>query len=222
MSELKKENLLDNYYIKIANAYLSKYFNFVLLYFTLACLVIGAYYFLNPLYQEIKNKDQVFNKQKQEAIEDLQGYILKLSQYRKLYSEISESDLRKMRNVLAEKNDTEELYVYLTDFAKKKGITLENLSIGGGESGDNKSGSQEKKIVKTSPNPDAAAEDAKTKSSILEIPIQFSIVGLDYARIKKILKEIENDGRFFDVKNIDFSLDGETLDVQMVAYYLPV
>jgi hypothetical protein len=227
MAETKEDkNILNHPVVKMINGYLIDYFSFIIIYVVLVMFVIGYFYLLNPKYKNIIKNNELHQSYKKKEISQLIGAIGNYQNYKNVYDAISDNEKAKINNFLPNKDDSEELLIYIRNMLTRGGYKLVSLEVGpfvGKKSGTNgavgvvANGSS---IKKMGTNPGKPTAQATSTSELGEIDISLIVGGLNYPTLKNFFYFIEKDARFFDIEHVDFSLSEGVVDLRLKAYYL--
>lgn len=186
-----------------------------LLSFVLAALVIGAvlFYFVYPKYKGISREMVSSAEIRQDKIDALNSYNLKLNEYLKGYNRITEKDEEKLDRMIPEKKyNKEELFAYMESFLSDRGLMLDSVSLREGERNSRK---------KSRPVNVSGQEAAALPAEVEEVTVDLKIIGLDYTGLKKLLREFERNLRLMDVQSVNFDLASKEASLSVAMYYLP-
>lgn len=227
MTETKEDkNILNHPMVKMLNGYLIDYFSYIVIYVILIMFVAGYFYLLNPKYKNIIKNNELHQNYKKKEISQLIGAVGNYQNYKNDYDSISDDEKAKINNFLPNKDDSEELLIYVRNMLIRGGYKIVSLEVGpfagkrtgaSGATGVVANGSAIKKIGASQAE---SATQATTTSELGEIDISLKIGGLNYPMLKNFFYFIGKDARFFDVEHVDFSLSDGVADLKLKTYYL--
>lgn len=224
MAEAGRKSLIDQNVIKTINGYLVDYFIFIIVYVVLVLLAAGYFYLLYPKYKNIIKNNNLYQDYKVKEIDQLKVTLANFNDYKNIYDAISDSDKAKINGFLPNKDDSEELLVYIRNMMARGGYKLLKLEIGDlvkKNAGASSVVSSKPVAKKLNENPaDQAGGQGALSDRLGVIDISLAVGGLNYSSLKNFLYFVERDARFFDIENITFSLSEGVIDLELKAYYL--
>lgn len=224
MAEAGRKSLIDQNVIKVINGYLVDYFIFIIIYVVLVMLVAGYFYLLYPKYKNIIKNNELYQDYKTKEIDQLKGALANFNDYKSIYDAIGSGDKAKINGFLPNKNDSEELLVYIRNMMIRGGYKLLKLEIGDlvkKAPGANSAVSNKPVAKKLNETPVDQAGGQNTLSDRLGvIDISLAVGGLNYTSLRNFLYFVERDARFFDIEDINFSLSEGVINLELKAYYL--
>lgn len=197
------------------NIFLYKYFNLVVLCIVVIILTFGYLSFIKPKYDQINNEYKTASVEEDSKYLERKKYLKQLEDLKQEYQEISVVDIEKIKIMLPEEDNHEELFAQFEDIILKNGLLLTSLSISEVES----------KLVDTKAlkEENDSAEDSSSNEGILEIKtilVSLSFLGTDYEGLKNILSILENNLRLFDINSLSFNPGGNSTSLELYTYFL--
>lgn len=188
------------------NIFLNEYFNVIALVIAVVIFLFSYFSFLGPkltmttmaISDNIAAQKKLYGEQEKRLNE--------LKSINKVYSEILPSDLGKFNQILPTNYVKESLFGELEEIVVKHGFILESVTL--------EDSIEEEKTTKPT-----IGSPQKISPNIGEIRIVASVGAIDYNGFKRLLKTIESSARLFDVENITFSQEDNTLSFELVTYY---
>ncbi len=201
-NKLKQRNSL--------NLFLNEHFNWLVMAGVLFIFIFAFLFFIGPKLQITKAaiKDNIEAQQRLYAEQEKKLRDLKTMQ--QVYDEILPADLARFDGVLPDQYIKETLFGELEEIIVSRGFLLKTVVL---------SSDMEKKSVGNNEIglPDIGSND-KT-GPVGTVTATISIGAVDYNGLKQLLIALEANSRLFDIKNVSFSQDAETADLEIVTYY---
>lgn len=178
------------------NLFLNTYFN-VIVVFILSLALTAAYLTLiQPKYEETMLAIQNNIEQQQRLLIEQQKNLASLKVVSELYAKIPAADLAKFNGVLPDNYIKERLFGELEEIISQSGFIVDSISL-------------EKDVP----------ADGESVSKTGAVSLDLSISAIDYAGLKRALRLIENNLRLFDIKEVNFSADGNSVNLTLATYY---
>ncbi len=180
------------------NLFLNTYFNIIVV-FILSLVLTAAYLIIiQPKYEETMLAIQNNIEQQQRLLLEQQKNLASLKIISELYAKIPAGDLAKFDSVLPNNYIKERLFGELAEIINQSGFIVESIGL----------------------EQAAAASDAGESSDKTgTVQLNLTISAIDYAGLKRALRLLENNLRLFDIKEISFSADGNSVDLKLATYY---
>jgi len=229
MAETKgdEKNIINHPVVKMINGYLVDYFSFIIIYVVLIIVFIGYFYVLNPKYKNIIKNNELHQSYKKKEITQLIGAVENYQNYKKIYDAIPANDKAKINSFLPNKDDSEELLIYIRNMMTRGGYKLLSLEVGpftkkNEVAAATVSPAANKSAIKklNADQSEPGTGQATTTKEMGIIDISLKVGGLNYSALKNFFQFVERDARFFDIENVDFSLSDGVADLRLKAYYL--
>jgi len=190
------------------NLFLNNYFNIIILIIVILVLVAAYFIVIKPKYDETMLTIQSNIEQQQKLYSDQQKKLNGLKTVSDLYSKIPSSDLKKFNGVLPDDYVKERLFGELDEIITQNGFILNSVQISKAEA----------------PKKDEKTETEKTPAQINqtkvgELKLDLSLSAVSYSGFKNLLKLLETNLRLFDITQINFSPEGNTVSLTLATYY---
>ncbi len=198
----------------------------------LTIIIIGAFIFLIPKYQGIRNQGLLDFGNKQENLTNRQLYFERLQKMVDEFNGISETEVNNLRKLLPDSQEVPELFVMLDQLGKDMGMDVVRIAVTTGSvitddqsETDASTSTEEKKtsiLDNLTGNTATANESYAQASRIGTINIVVGIEASDfsYAKFKNMLNTIEENMRILDLNTISYSSDSSSFVLNMTTYYL--
>jgi hypothetical protein len=172
--------------------------------------LIGVYFFLFPKYKEIQAMANIDFQDQETKYQAKAKELAEIKKIKSDYREILPEDLDKINFIFPSEPDQKELFGYIDKMLSRNGYILPSLSI----VVDGNSPALGPKIGSDG----TAGESNLRDNGIGVITIGFTISGVNYAGLKSLLNQIENDLRLFDIVKLEYNPAG-SLSLVMNTYY---
>ena len=195
------------------NILLVRYFKWLIAFLVLVVLALGYFFLLKPEYEEVVQSAKSGQLNKEQEYLERREYLGKLKNLVAVFQSVKPSEIKKIDYILKPKDVPEELFSQVEAIVKKNGLLLKSLKI---ESGGEESKDSSRKVSRTTEEKTEVAlppEIGKTKATL-------EVLGVDYFGLKSLLVSIENNLRLMDVVNVDFSPEGNSVQLVFYTYYL--
>jgi len=195
------------------NVLLIEYFKWLIAFLVLVVLALGYFFLLKPEYEEVVQSAKSGQLNKEQEYLERREYLGKLKNLVAVFQSVKPSEIKKIDYILKPKDVPEELFSQVEAIVKKNGLLLKSLKI---ESGGEESKDSSRKVSRTTEEKTEVAlppEIGKTKATL-------EVLGVDYFGLKSLLVSIENNLRLMDVVNVDFSPEGNSVQLVFYTYYL--
>jgi len=195
------------------NILLVRYFKWLIAFLVLVVFILGYFFLLKPKYEEIAKLTGDGQLSKEQEYLERREYLDKLKNLVAVFQSVKSSEIKKIDYILKPKDVPEELFSQVEAIVKKNGLLLKSLKI---ESGGEESKDSSRKVSRTTEEKTEVAlppEIGKTKATL-------EVLGVDYFGLKSLLVSIENNLRLMDVVNVDFSPEGNSVQLVFYTYYL--
>jgi hypothetical protein len=139
--------------------------------------------------------------------------MVKLNDYLTDYASISKSEIDRLDLVLPEgQYEKEQLFAYMENFFDGRGLMVESISI-----------SAEKAVERNSRRPAGQAAEEQISGSlpaqIRKVVMDVDLIGLDYDGLKRLLRDIEQNLRLLDVRDLHFRQNSKEASLSIATYY---
>lgn len=189
------------------NIFFNEYFNVVAFLIAAVLFVFAYFIFLGPkltlttmaISDNIAAQKKLYGEQEKRLNE--------LKTINKVYNEILPSDLGKFNQILPSDYVKESLFGELEEIVIKHGFILGSVTIEADE-----------EVAESSDMPTLGGAEL-LDSRVGEIRIIATVNAIDYNGFKRLLKNIEASARLFDIENISYSQDSNSLDLEIITYY---
>lgn len=199
------------------NKYLVDYFSVIVIIVVVLVIIFGYFGLLRPKYENVVKNNKQYQLDRETELEQLNLNIIAYKNYKKIFDSIDKNDKIKVEAFLPNKNDSEELLIYMRDVVAKTGLRLIALDI------DTLGDVGETAVEDISAVEGLSVSDNvqdQENQNVNEIKINLSVGGINYQSLKSFIYNLERDSRFFEIEEVDFSLSGKTLSLKLKTFYL--
>ena len=196
------------------NNFLLNYFDYVIIVTVLIILVSGFFIVIKPKYELVIQDVQLakINNESEYLIQE--SYFGKLKKFKNVFDNVEIENKRKIDIILPEKVNVEEFFREIEAIVSKSGLILTSLNIAKDEAGEAPDKSNKNKT-----NIEISDNNLELEK-VGKIKITMNVLGVDYDNFKKFIGVIENNLRLMDIENINFSLDGKSVSLDLITYYM--
>lgn len=193
-----------------------KYFKWFILIIMFIIFTFGYIFVISPKYEAIVNKRMEVSNSEELKYFEQKRKIKKLNDLINIYKNIDKDDIKKIDLLLpSEEKIHEELFSQIESMILRNGLLLKSLEIE----------PEEKSSSRSAKNPNnIKTEEQKEKDSlpteIGKIKVSLIILGVDYFKLKDLLKIFENNLRLIDITEINFQPDNNSANIYFYTYYL--
>ncbi len=197
------------------NFVFSRYFKLFMLAIILTIFAGGYIFVVGPKYKEIENKKKEISNNEELEYFKQKRKIKQLNDLINVYKNISQADMEKIDLLLpSEEKIHEELFSQIESIILRNGLLLKSLEIDTRESSS-----------KSAKNSDSAKIKGETEEDVLpkdigRVRINLNILGLDYFKLKDLVRVFENNLRLIDIDEINFQPDNNSAIIGFYTYYL--
>ena len=212
-SEKKQKNEKIEYKI---NFIFYRYFKWLILIIMLMIFIFGYIFVIDPKYKEIVNKKKEDSHSEESEYFGQKRKIKKLNDLINIYKNIDKDDIKKIDLLLpSEEKIHEELFSQIESIILRNGLLLKSLEIEPEEK-------SSRRPAKNSNNIKIAEQEEKDSlpAEIGKINVSLDILGVDYFKLKDLLKIFENNLRLIDVTEINFQPNNDSANIYFYTYYL--
>lgn len=179
-------------------SYLALHFKKLILLIVIIIFAIGYFTLLSPKYKQIQqDKREIAAKDTEQ--DSLRKKLTQMIELRNAYKSIDENELKRIGTALPDLPLKDELLPQLEALISKNGLLLVSLHVEDLQKADT-----EKKIA----------------PGVGKIKITMDVMGTDYYNLKNLLTVLEKNLRLLDVTKLKFSPDGESVNLEMITYYM--
>lgn len=214
-------------WFKNANTFLINYFRWFVAMTVLFLLAVGSLLLLLPKYNEVRyllesSKEEQLNVflEKEERLEDLQSVI-------DSYEKISELEKERVKKVIPERQNREEIFSEMKTLAEQSNLTLRNISVESGIVEEEEEEEQEREDRRLVVPRQAEREEEETgdperplPEGVERIRVEAFFVGTNYNSLRSFLVTLENNLTLLDITNISFSPEGNTTNLVFDTYQI--
>lgn len=193
---------------------LSIFANFFNWFVVLICVVVlasGYWWLIKPKYEIVIN-DEAFKAQ-EKIYQDKIAYLKQLNEVKNVYSNVSDQDKQKIDSIISAGEDIESLKIDLlkeiTYLGKVNNVLIESFEITPLDNSSDKFIS----IVKNS-------KISASTENLQIITISFTIKGVEYDQLKRMLGRFEKSLRFVDITKLSYNPDIKQADIELFTYHL--
>lgn len=206
-----KNKTFDEQKITMLNIFLIRYSNIIILLLTILFLVFSFFYILKPKYTNIVSQVRSSNKNKEEIKTALTNYMGALNRYNTIYKNISTEEKEIIYKLLPRSEPSENLFAEIENVINGSGFKLIDISIEK-EKGDTSGKKQKRAELLGNKNP-------YTINGAIETKLSLTVSGLDgYYSFKKLVTVLENNMRIINLREVSFSNDGDSIDLELSVY----
>ncbi|MCG2701334.1 MAG: hypothetical protein V1825_01615 [Candidatus Falkowbacteria bacterium] len=214
MQEVKiKEYKRDRWRQKI-NFFLVNYFHLLRIGLLLIILLLSSFLIIKPKYIMIVEDIGQSKLQNQTKYIALQENLEQLNKLNKSYKEIILPNIEKINAIVPDRRNYEDLFSVMELLIKKRGLFLQSVEI---DSGKEKEGLQARESAAKKESGGAREE---AQSDVVKVGLKIGVVGVDYANLKGLLQDIENNIPILDIVNLSFSPLEKFASFEMNTYYM--
>jgi len=214
MQEVKiKEYKRDRWRQKI-NFFLVNYFHLLRIGLLLIILLLSSFLIIKPKYIMIVEDIGQSKLQNQTKYIALQENLEQLNKLNKSYKEIILPNIEKINAIVPDRRNYEDLFSIMELLIKKRGLFLQSVEI---DSGKEKEGLQARESAAKKESGGAREE---AQSDVVKVGLKIGVVGVDYANLKGLLQDIENNIPILDIVNLSFSPLEKFASFEMNTYYM--
>lgn len=204
---------------KELSVFLMQYFNLVTILAVAAVLLLGAFFLLKPKFDKVQLAKNLVSQEERDEYENLKGKFKELEDlkltYQKIEAERAE-DLVRIKTLLPDEPDIEDLFTELQNIAEQNGLMVESLTA--------ELVKEEQSLVETSGTAagmPASGSEVKPErlKDLGKVKVAASIKGVNYRSLKNLIRLLEGNLRLLDIASIDFSPAGQSVSLDLVAYY---
>lgn len=181
------------------NSFLNEYFPAVVAVLVVVFLAFAYLLFIGPKFRSTRLAIQDNINTQQQLYAEQQRKLANYKAIASLYEKISQDDLAKFGSALPEAYLKERLFGELDDIIGRSGVVITSINI------------SEKKSDDGVPQAEVSA--------VKEILVEVTIESVDYQGFKSILGDLEESLRLFDVRDVTFSLSGNSAKIILATYY---
>jgi len=194
-----------------------RYFKWFVLLMILIILVFDYIFFIGPKYKEMENKKKEISNNEELEYFSQKRKVKQLNDLINVYRKISETDMKKIDLLLpSEEKIHEELFSQIESIILRNGLLLKSLEIDVEESNVKSA----KNLNNTKAN-EQIGEDILPKE-IGRIRVSLNILGVDYFKLKDLVRVFENNLRLIDIDDINFQPDNNSVIINFYTYYLKI
>jgi len=191
-----------------------KYFNWLVAFLVILVLVSGGWIYIKPQYEYLQEVKTTITEEKEAELAKLQQQFFQLSGLRNVYDNLVatyQTDINKINQLLPDALGQEELMAEMEMLVERNGLLLKSLTI---------EEIKEAKVLVT-PATEIKPEDKADSlpSGLGKARVNLEVMGVTYGGLKNFLATIESNLRLLDIINLDFSPPGETLNLEILAYF---
>ncbi|MDD3285681.1 MAG: hypothetical protein PHG95_03560 [Patescibacteria group bacterium] len=193
------------------NSFLNANFNILVV--LVVVIVLAAAYFLiiKPKFEltlvaikdNIGQQEQFYQSQRQKLV-DLQAAAA-------MYHKISDSDIRKIKEVLPDEYAKEKLFGELEDIITQQGLLITGINLEKIGEADNEAEPMAAK--------DERLLDIPNSEHVGVIAANIKLSSTDYAGLKNLLPLFESNLQLVDIDSIDFDQEDKTAEITLYTYY---
>lgn len=187
------------------NLFLNNYFNIILVFILIIILTAAYITLIKPKYLETKWLIQENLEQQHRIYAEQQKRLKNLEVVANLYSKIPSADLQKFNEVLPDNYIKERLFGELEEIITENGFTVNSISLEKTEEGN--------KIN------NLGEEGSNIPEKVGTVNLSLSLSAVNYSGLKNLLRLFENNLRLFDVRQIDFAPDDNSVDLNLSTYF---
>lgn len=204
-----KSNQLD--------AFMSAYFNLLVLGLSFLILIVGFLFFILPKYQQADKRIEQVNKELEAKYLSLEKYYQKLLELNENYRNVDQGNTAKIRQFLPDQPGVEELIKKMEFITRSNGIILSSLDVDGGE----KRALAPGELPPESSGPTLTdIRNRQLPDGVRPIRISMSLVGVSYQGMKNFLNSLELSLRLMDITELKYSPGDGSLNIVLSTYYL--
>ncbi len=213
--EIKNNNIQkDKHLQRQVIILLSKYFSLLVAIIVIVIIICGCFFVVKPKYEKNKVKNKEAIKNTTDIINVKKIYLSELNRYVRLYDNIDKKQKDKISAILPDDPGINSLYAKIDSLMSENNFTLTSLKIS------DKSNIKTKQTRRSPSSKNDSDKNDKIFSGVSEINLSIDVDDVDYRRVKKLLKIIENNLRLMDVKKISFLPEGGSAKLEISVYYL--
>lgn len=195
----------------------NKYFKFVSVFLVIIIIATVSIMYLKPMYEKIIIKETVDLVMVSDELSAKQIQLAKLNKLIKEYEEVSQIDITKVNSLLPDEEIVKEELFTMIERIIYGEATSSNIEI--------YSMSAEVEVKDAAQVPrkkrdESKDDDDELPADVSRVVLSLELKGVDYYRLKEIMKKIENNLRLMDVKSIDFNPEGSRVALVIDTYYL--
>ncbi|MFH1171710.1 MAG: type 4a pilus biogenesis protein PilO [bacterium] len=197
-------------------------------------LAIGFFLFLNPKISQVRQTG-IFDLQQTKDQLTIKKEILAATQdLKQRYDQLNLADVKKLRQILPDKQGIPDLFVQVEAIAQAAGLTLQNAgftdigaaattpTIPAVSTEESETATANKNSNKTSTAPESVILPKQKTLSLRKMNVSFSVAGgTGYDDLKRFLANVESSVRLFDIQQVSYTPTGtESYQINAVTYYL--
>lgn len=161
-----------------------------------AILAVGYFIFLSPQTEGIIAKKTEITTT-EENIEKLNEQLTRFKRLKREYDSVDQVKIDKVEDLVTATPDLPNLYIQVDELITRNDLVVESISA--------------------EPQTDKNAKN-ETDLGVVDISVQVS--GGSYAKLKKMLVDLQNNLRILDIKSLSFPEDISSFNLELSAYYI--
>ena len=214
MQEVKIKEYKKNRWRQKINFFLVNYFHLLRIGLLLIVLLIGSFLIIKPKYAITIEEIRQSKLQNQTKYIALQENLEQLNELNKSYKEIALPNIEKINAIMPDRHNYEDLFSVMELLIKKRGLFLQSVEI---DSGKEKEGLQTRE---SAAKKESGGAQEEAQSDVVKVGLKIGIVGVDYANLKGLLQDIEDNIPILDIVNLSFSPSEKFASFEMNTYYM--
>ncbi|MBA3047038.1 hypothetical protein KKC83_06370 [Patescibacteria group bacterium] len=214
MPEAKIKENKSEYLKQKINFFLVNYFHWLKIGLFLVILLMGLFLIIKPKYTKAIKSIEQSREQNQTKYDILQEHLSRLNKLNSAYKKIGADNIEKINAMLPGGGHYEDLFPQMESIIRKRGLFLQSMEINSGEK------NEEQKTAAAKAKEAAAGAQAKLPAEIIKVSLSIKIVGADYANLKALLNDFENNIQLLDIVNLNFSPAEQSASFIVDTYYI--
>lgn len=188
------------------NIFLNERFNLLVILGVVLIFVFGYFLFIGPklkltvetISDNVETQKRLYSEQ-QKKLNDLK--IMQAT-----YDKITPEDLERFNGVLPNVYLEETLFGELEEIITQRGFLIESVTI-------------ESNPEAANSNLPAMGGSVEALEGVGEITVRVSISAINYSGLKQLLTALEVNSRLFDIKEVTFSDNENSAQLELITYY---
>lgn len=196
---------------KISLTFLVNYFNWFIALVSIIILFSGYWWLIRPKYNVIVRNELL--KKEEKIYDDKVAYLQQLNEVKELFNKISPDDKNKIDIILSAGKDLDTVKINLIKeisyLGEINGALVEKIVI-------TPLDDSEGKFIEL-----VKSKQRTFKNEKLQIlTVSFSLKGVDYEPLKRILARFERNLHLMDVTKVNFDPKSREAEIELYTYYL--
>lgn len=211
------ENKPDSLWKQQINNFFIDYFSYLALAVALIIFVAGLFLFIYPQYKTISKSERLVKSNLEAKYKDKSDYLFKITNLKKLYQSISDTDRKKIQGMVPADSNITGLIPEIESIVLKNSAILHSIKITEEDSQSQPKAKAESGERQVSP---AGIFSGQLPAGVKLVKIEINLASVDYQVLKNIIKAFENNLRLLDIAEISYNVQDNKVVLIIYTYYL--